>query len=445
MKTTVTRALSIAISSATISAIALTGAAHADRQGAPIRYATPSSVSAPSPDGIQPQTPSFQRSQPTVNAQQRVEFSYPGAPSIESAPLSKAPVAAETMAALGAPVVSTAPVAAETMKALGASATTTAGKLVLDATPKTVFAATSLAGGPFGSDTSQQDTPAPASAPSQPIRIAALQTNKPVNAGKPLTLSRVKVNRDAPVGEERGKASIYADGYNGTPTANGEIFDETAMTAAHPSLPLPSLVQVINEDNRREVVVRVNDRGPFDGKRILELSPRAGTVLGMSKTNSANVRVRYLGPAPVKQNPSASAPVQSEPDTFASNSVMDESLPPVTSSAPVVTQPSPLTTVADYGEPSLGVPDPVQPIPASAPAARGNVYIQAGAFADIANAQSLTRALDRNLSVKIEEARVNGGDYFRVLIGPFANNQAAEVHRSQLSQAGIVNGFLTTR
>ena len=59
------------------------------------------------------------------------------------------------------------------------------------------------------------------------------------------------------------------DGFNGQPTANGEIFDETAMTAAHPSLPLPSLVQVINEDNGREVVVRVNDRGPFDGKRIL--------------------------------------------------------------------------------------------------------------------------------------------------------------------------------
>ena len=75
----------------------------------------------------------------------------------------------------------------------------------------------------------------------------------------------------------------------------------------------------------------------------------------------------------------------------------------------------------------------------------GNVFIQAGAFADISNAQTLTRALDRNLSVRIEEARVNGGDYFRVLIGPFANTQAAEVHRSQLSRAGIVDGFLTTR
>lgn len=421
MKTIVTRAVCLTLVSAAVSAWAFSGDAYADKQRAPIRYAGQPS---PQPADQAVQSPIVQSAPATVNADSRIEFLYPD---------------------------QTAP-AASTQKPSTAEqpAATSSGRLVLNAEPRVTYAA------------APRTTPAPelrpvaapqlsapklrgAAAPAQPIRIASLKTDKPASTGTPLTLSRVKVNRDAPIGEERGKASIYTDGFDGAPTANGEIFDETAMTAAHPSLPLPSLVQVINEDNRREIVVRVNDRGPFDGQRILELSPRAGTVLGMTKGGTANVRLRYLGPAPVKQNPIANEPVQPQTQSFASSRVEDESLPPVTATTPIVRQPAPLTTVADYGEPSLGVPDPVQPVQASAPIGTGNVFIQAGAFADIANAQSLTRALGRGHSVRIEEARVNGSDYFRVLIGPYTTTQAAEIQRSQLSRAGIVDGFLTTR
>lgn len=423
MKTIVTRAVCLTLVSATVSAWAFSGDAYADKQRAPIRYAGQPSPQTTQPNG--PATPT-QSAPATVNADQRIEFLYPG----EAAPVSSA----------------------QSSNMVSEPAATSPGRLVLNAEPRVTYAAT-----PRANPTPQQS---PVAVPqtgtpelqggvslSQPIRIASLKTDKPASTGTPLTLSRVKVNRDAAIGEERGKASIYTDGFDGAPTANGEIFDETAMTAAHPSLPLPSLVQVINEDNRREIVVRVNDRGPFDGKRILELSPRAGTVLGMSKGGTANVRLRYLGPAPVKQNPVANEPVQPEPQTqtFASVRVEDESMSPVTAPTPVVRQPVPLTTVADYGEPSLGVPDPVEAVQASAPVGTGNVFIQAGAFADIANAQSLTRALGRGQTVRIEEARVNGSDYFRVLIGPFPTTQAAEVQRSQLSRAGIVDGFLTTR
>jgi rare lipoprotein A len=259
-----------------------------------------------------------------------------------------------------------------------------------------------------------------------PIRIASLQVQQPAATGRPLTLSKVRVNRDAKISEEHGLAGVYVEGFNGQPTANGEIFDETAMTAAHPSLPLPSLVQVINETNKREIVVRVNDRGPFDGKRILELSPRAANVLGVPSGQASNVRVRYLGPAPVQQvsDAYASAPVQSEP------------MRPVASPAP---------QVAVYEEPNLGVPDPVEAMTPTTPVGRGNVFIQAGSFADIANAQRLNSALGRGLPVKIEEARVRGGDYFRVMIGPFQTRDEAEVQRRQLSQAGITDGFVTTR
>ena len=191
------------------------------------------------------------------------------------------------------------------------------------------------------------------------------------------------------------------------------------------------MVQVTNEDNQREIVVRVNDRGPFDGQKIIELSPRAGSVLGMQAGGSANVRLRYLGPAPVAQNE----------QNFASNDVAAESLPPVT----VASLPEPEVRVPDYSALAYEAPAPVQTVTVAAPQGLGNVYIQAGSFADIANAQRLTRALDRGLPVKIEEARVNGGDYFRVLVGPFANRQDAEIQRAQLSSAGIVEGFLTIR
>lgn len=263
-------------------------------------------------------------------------------------------------------------------------------------------------------------------APTGPIRIASLQVQQPAATGRPLTLSKVNVNRDAPVRDERGVASVYTEGFDGQPTANGEIFDETAMTAAHPSLPLPSLVQVINENNNREIVVRVNDRGPFDGKRIMELSPRAGSVLGIQPSRTANIRIRYLGPAPVKQ----------VNDTYASPRVEAEPMAPIALPAP---------QVAVYEEPNLGVPDPVEAMTPSTPVGRGNVYIQAGSFADIANAQRLNSALGRGLPVKIEEARVRGGDYFRVMIGPFQSRDEAEVQRRQLSQAGIAEGFVTTR
>ena len=417
MKTTVSSALCFALSAASFMVLEISAPAHAQRQGAPIVYAgqTPHE---PSPDLALLNQP-VQSAPANLTANRRVQFQYPG--QTLSAAV-QAPATAAPAAAASAPSgMLLKPVATSAMAAP---------------------AATSLATGAVGLASNV------AKAPAKPIRIASVQTQKPAATGKPLTLSRVNVNRDATMSEERGLAGIYVDGFEGQPTANGEIFDETALSAAHPSLPLPSLVQVINEDNGREVVVRVNDRGPFDGKRILEVSPRAGTVLGMSKSASANVQVRYLGPAPVKQI---------EQD-FAAKTVEDDVLPPIEAptvlagaeTAPVFAPDArPSLPVAEYSNPGPA-PGPVaapqvNSVRVARPVAVNNVFIQAGAFADISNAQRLTSALGRGHSVKIEEARVNGGDFFRVLIGPFPDRASAELYRTQLSNAGIVDGFLTQR
>ena len=91
-------------------------------------------------------------------------------------------------------------------------------------------------------------------------------------------------------------ASWYGEAFNRRKTSNGEWFDMTRLTAAHPTLPLPSYVKVTNLDNGREVVVRVNDRGPFVGTRIIDLSKRTAEVLDFKKQGQGR------GPCPVHRS-----------------------------------------------------------------------------------------------------------------------------------------------
>lgn len=94
-----------------------------------------------------------------------------------------------------------------------------------------------------------------------------------------------------------GKASWYGPNFHGRLTANGEIYDQYALSAAHPTMPLPSYARVTNVDNDRSVIVRVNDRGPFSDKRIIDLSSRAAEMLGYKRQGVANVKVEYVGKA----------------------------------------------------------------------------------------------------------------------------------------------------
>jgi len=92
-----------------------------------------------------------------------------------------------------------------------------------------------------------------------------------------------------------GKASWYGPGFNGRRTANGEVFNSNALTAAHPSLPFGTKVRVTNMNNGRSVVVRINDRGPFSGGRIIDLSAGAARSIKMIGSGVAPVKVEVLG------------------------------------------------------------------------------------------------------------------------------------------------------
>ena len=93
---------------------------------------------------------------------------------------------------------------------------------------------------------------------------------------------------------QRGVASYYGDGFHGNLTANGETFDMYALTCAHLTLPFGTILRVTNLDNDREVTVRVNDRGPYVGGRIIDLSTGAAEELGMLEAGIANVLLRVL-------------------------------------------------------------------------------------------------------------------------------------------------------
>jgi len=96
-----------------------------------------------------------------------------------------------------------------------------------------------------------------------------------------------------------GIASWYGADFHGRATANGEIFDADGITAAHPTLPLPSYVRVTNLSNGRSLIVRVNDRGPYAANRIIDVSKRAAYLLGFTMSGTAWVRVEYVGAAPI--------------------------------------------------------------------------------------------------------------------------------------------------
>jgi peptidoglycan lytic transglycosylase len=100
--------------------------------------------------------------------------------------------------------------------------------------------------------------------------------------------------------DKTGRASWYGSDFHGRRTANGEIYDMGGLSAAHPTLPLPTYARVTNLENGRSVVVRINDRGPFAHDRLIDVSKRTAEVLDFHHDGTANVRVQYVGMAPLE-------------------------------------------------------------------------------------------------------------------------------------------------
>src|SRR3954466_91217 len=119
--------------------------------------------------------------------------------------------------------------------------------------------------------------------------------------GKPYTVAgKTYVPEEDANYRAEGMASWYGDDFHGRQTANGEVFDMGSLTAAHPTLPMPSYARVTNLANGKSLIVRVNDRGPYHGNRLIDVSNKAAELLEFKGNGVAKVRVEYVGRAPLE-------------------------------------------------------------------------------------------------------------------------------------------------
>lgn len=182
---------------------------------------------------------------------------------------------------------------------------------------------------------------------------------------------------------EEGVASWYGKRFHGKKTASGEPYDMYAMTAAHPTLPIPSYVRVTSLASGKSVVVRINDRGPFHSKRIIDLSYVAASKLGYVGNGSTRVRVESLDPAAYDMK----------------------------------------------GE-----------------AIKEGIYLQVGAFASSGNAQQLLARLTRELELDASQTRVVlTGKLHRVQLGPYSSDDAAQVERTRVQERLALNAIMVRR
>lgn len=252
---------------------------------------------------------------------------------------------------------------------------------------------------------------------------------------------------------ETGIASWYGPKFHGKYTANGEIFDQNAVTAAHRTLPLPSIVRVTNLENGRSIKVRVNDRGPYARGRIMDMSRRAAQLLGFEKKGTAKVLVEILPEesrqAALQSQGGSSAPkvtvaeknsVTAAPRTSVETVSLDS---PEASSGDVsantqkqnspasdATQAPKVEQVALTSPTSDSQPVSVTPVAPSA------IYVQAGAFSVYDNALNLRNRLYQLAPTKIEPIDVKGTTFYRVRLGPLNTVPEADILLQRVINSG---------
>lgn len=216
-----------------------------------------------------------------------------------------------------------------------------------------------------------------------------------------------------------GTASWYGEAFDGLPTANGEIFDKDLITAAHPTLPLPSVVRVTNLENGRRLDLRVNDRGPFVGNRMIDLSQAAARKLGYEGKGLARVRVQFLSLADARGKPPA-------PTVAAVRPVLPEAPTRLPQPAPEAIQVASLTQSSR--------------LPACA---AGPQFVQVGAFAEADTMRTAMARVERLRPARVEPTFVGDRALARVRLGPVDGGAEARALLAQVQALGYTGAFLT--
>ncbi len=209
---------------------------------------------------------------------------------------------------------------------------------------------------------------------------------------------------------ETGIASWYGKDFHAKKTANGEDYDMNTLTAAHRTLPLPSIVKVTNLENGRSLVLRVNDRGPFAKNRIIDISKRGSQLLGFQEKGTAKVRVDILE----KESRELKAALLGEPVE---------------------------TTKTAYASSGAGIDESERRylIGAGQNTMNGNIFVQAGAFTQKESAQGLSDQLQSVGKSQVASASVDGNKFYRVRLGPYTHMEEAQVALAKVKSFGVYN------
>jgi rare lipoprotein A len=205
---------------------------------------------------------------------------------------------------------------------------------------------------------------------------------------------------------QRGIASWYGRKFHGQKTAIGEVYDMFAMTAAHPTAPLPSFARVTHPRSGKTVIVRINDRGPFHAGRIVDLSYAAAHRLGIAQGGSGEVELELMVPPFVAVASSATAPRRPEP---------------------------PATVIAQEQKPLPSTPPP---------AGQREYFVQLGAFGNFANAQAFQQHMGTELNILPRVQQVNS--LYRVRLGPYPTLESATEARDRARSVLSINLPITS-
>ena len=237
--------------------------------------------------------------------------------------------------------------------------------------------------------------------------------------------------------DETGIASWYGQDFHGKPTANGETYDMNAVTAAHRTLPLPSIVEVTNLENGRSIQIKVNDRGPFARGRIIDLSRRSAQLLGVEQQGTAKVRVRILAEPSrqlaqqltgkdneglvevngVRGAPRGAVATAELPGTPAPRARAPSGGSALTPNTPIVLTPTSTAVKVVQTKPT-------------------NIYVQAGAFSEFNNANRVRSTLSGLGPANISQVNAGQQLVFRVRLGPVKSVAEADKLLAQVAASG---------
>ncbi len=241
--------------------------------------------------------------------------------------------------------------------------------------------------------------------------------------------------------QETGLATVYPPGHADL-TADGELFDQTAVAAAHQTLQLPAIGRLTSLENGRQILLRINDRGPATPHRMMQITQRAATLLG--EPNDAVMRVR-LDVLPVESHAATDAVPGAPTLNIAMaprGDVQQSDLPPPATASPTTTSataPS-QSAAAAIAAPVLRLPETVT----QSQADPGSLFIQLGTFHSFQYA-NIQRAQVAGLGANIVSTPEGRGQIYRVIVGPFASVQQADSVLDQVLRAGVTDARIVVQ